>query len=125
MGSFASKFLLFLIMSASVHGQQPESEGQDILLKDPYLSVLYQRGKFLIYNCLDQHWVCAGEGEFAACLLEREESIADNQRALPCAPVQEFSSEQACNKYQRDLTDFNMENRFCLHPEQGKQELNY
>lgn len=107
--------------------QKPTEEqaNQDILLSDPYLSLLYQRGSYLIYNCYDKHWVCSGKAEYDSCLEERNFAIDENEDKLPCAPIQQFTSEKACQEYQTQLTDFNMENRFCLHPERREIELVY
>lgn len=134
-----SRIFLFLLLLGSPIGwsqeqivtldQQPDKptdeQSQDVLLSDPYLSLLYQRGAFLIYNCHDRHWVCSGEAEYKSCLEERNYALDEKTSKLPCAPIQKFKSDKACQEYQARLTDFNMGDRFCLHPDRRETERNY
>lgn len=108
--------------------QEPSSrsdENEDILLSDPYLSVLYQRGSFLIYNCIDGHWVCSGKAEFDSCKETRSEAIKERKTKLPCAPVRAFASEDDCVAHQASLVSAATENRFCLHPDRRISEIVY
>ena len=102
-----------------------EEENEDILLSDPYLSVLYQRGRHLLYNCIDKHWVCTGKAEFDSCIETRNESLKDNDTNLPCAPVRIFISEDECVAHQASIINAATENRFCLHPNRRAEELVY
>lgn len=122
----SSVFSIFLVFHAAVvTAQETSPENEDILLSDPYLSVLYQRGEYLIYNCIDGHWVCSGKAEFESCKETRNEALKDKDTKLPCAPVRVFQSEKDCVAHQASLVNANTENRFCLHPDRREIEIVY
>tara|TARA_Y100000768_G_scaffold382909_1_gene364092 strand:+ start:11861 stop:12307 length:447 start_codon:yes stop_codon:yes gene_type:complete len=119
--------LIFMQMNSSM-AQTPSNssdKNEDILLSDPYLSVLYQRGAYLIYNCIDGHWVCSGKAEFNSCKETRNEAIKERKVKLPCAPVRTFVSEDDCVAHQASLVNAATENRFCLHPDRRISEIVY
>lgn len=114
-----------LALNANAQGLKGGNENEDILLSDPYLSVLYQRGSYMIYNCIDGHWVCSGKAEYEACRETRNIALKENQTKLPCAPIRKFTSEKACNQHQSSLVDAATRNRFCLHPSRSEIEIEY
>ena len=128
MKTLSSLFTLLVLLQVTL--VQAQSEGseegnEDILLSDPYLSVLFQRGEYLVYNCIDQHWVCTGEAEYLSCIETRNESLKDKDTNLPCAPIRVFQSEKDCVAHQASLVSSATENRFCLHPDRREFEIVY
>lgn len=119
----SSLFTVSVMLVFSVAAYAQDEGNEDILLSDPYLSVLYQRGSFLIYNCADKHWVCTARPEFVGCIEARNESLKDNEANLPCAPIREFDSEKDCVAHQASLVNAQTENRFCIHPDRREIEL--
>lgn len=101
----------------SAAGNNQAEESQDILLQDPNLSLKYQRGKYLVYDCIDKHWVCTGEPEFDNCIDGREIAISENYERLPCVPIMQFDEVKACQKVQTRLTDRAFTMRDCLSKE--------
>lgn len=121
-------FTIFVFCFSTVMAQtnQKLSEaGEDILLQDPQLSSLYQRGPFLVYDCISKHWVCTAKPEKNRCNLARSEAIAENDEKLPCATVKAFKDHLECVKFQGFVTNSNMGNRFCMHPTVRRMEFNY
>lgn len=112
-----------LIGSAwNVAGQTKVSNAEaeatvDILLMDPNLSLKYQRGKYLVYDCIDKHWVCTGEPEFDACEDTREISLRETYERLPCVPITAFNDVETCQKIQTKVTDRAEFMRHCLSAE--------
>lgn len=122
-----SKLLLFSIftLTSSIGNGQEVDANQDILLQDPNLSLKYQRGPYLVYDCFSKHWVCTAEPEWNQCKQSREYAIDERDRVMPCSTVKKFGDDQACIKYQRILVNESMQNRFCLHPEIREVEKIY
>lgn len=113
----AVSLLLFLI-SGNLLAQQ------DIALLDPFLSLKYTRGPYLIYDCKDKHWVCAGKAEFNYCQESRDFQIKERSESLGCVPVRSFNTEIDCNSSQKKLTSRAVATRFCAHPNiQGATKL--
>jgi hypothetical protein len=110
---------------------EPETNNMDVLLRDPMLSLKYQRGAYLVYDCISQHWVCTSKFEFNLCKDERAEAIADNNTKLPCAAFDYFEdegnlkAEKVCNRYQMKLINRNEGKRFCLNIKNESIEKNY
>ena len=119
MGKKVSKLLLFisLVFTSITWAQDVDSdqieEAEDITLRDPNLSLKYQKGAFLLYDCVDKHWVCTAKPEFLSCKESRDIAIKDQSSTRPCVPIREFSSDQACQNHQRTLVDSAMRTRFC------------
>ena len=118
-------FFVQLNLSAKDPGLNKEKPGSDILLEDVDISFKYQKGKFLIYDCLGSYWVCTSEMEYKRCHESRRNSLADRDENLPCASLKEFSSKKDCIKEQVYLTNNNMENRFCTHPIARESEVSF
>ena len=114
-----SKLLLSLIIllnSAYIQAQEKSNEDVDILLLDPNLSLKYQRGGHLVYDCSGKHWVCTGSNEFKNCLESRKIAKNENLPKFGCASIKKFDSEKACTDYQMKLISASMGNNFCLNP---------
>lgn len=103
--------LLLFCLSGIVFAQD------DITLSDPFLSLKYSRGPHLIFDCVDNHWVCAGKYEYKNCEEAREFEILERKDKLSCVPVRVFESEAVCVTSQRGITNRSIYIRFCVHPE--------
>jgi len=117
-----SKFflLIFLSFSFQVFGQI-----RDVLLLDGNLDEYYTRGAFLVYDCIDSHWVCTGAKQAKNCKKERKNSVENNITKLPCGNVKEFESENECELAQMKVINSNLAPRFCLHPGFREKENYY
>lgn len=111
---FALSFVCQTLMAQSVPGEQTVVEQSvDVQLTDPYLSIKYQRGPYMIYDCFAGHWVCTGKPEFKNCRDIRAIRESDGDANLGCAVIKEFDNEKQCNLVQKRLTSRGYENRFC------------
>jgi len=106
-------FTLILSMNAFCSDVTTDNSGVDILLMDPYLSTKYQRGQYLVYDCIDKHWVCTGKAEYENCFDGRKIAQENKYDRMPCAPVKVFDGEGQCNKIQARLTSSATNMRAC------------
>ena len=88
--------------------------GVDFLQQDPNMNSKYQRGRWLVYDCVDEHWVCTRKEEFEYCKKLRQKAILDNDEVLPCAYFKKFESRKRCWQEQTRLTDRANHYRFCF-----------
>jgi hypothetical protein len=123
--------LLFLSISfafaqnSSVGTDEVPSENLDVSLTDPILSLKYQRGKYLVYDCLEKHWVCTGKSEFDLCLEQREVGLLDKNSRMPCGAFDFFKTELNCQKHQTLLTNRGEGTRFCYNTKNESIEKIY
>ncbi len=120
MSKFIFLFLSFFMGVAS--GQSVKNiqknfkqEKIDILLQDPQLSEKYERGRYLVYDCEDQHWVCTGKFEYERCQESRSYSRGHNEAHFSCAFVKIYKNEALCIEKQRDFIHLNMATVFCVN----------
>lgn len=99
--------------------------GQDIDLADPYMDALYQRGSFLVYDCVTRHWVCTQVLEYDRCVMNRKEALLDLKTILPCAHFDKFELRQDCKKRQQELTDVAKYEKFCFHPSKIENTIDF
>lgn len=121
-------FMLLLFFSFSIQAQESKDKANqatnteqkrdkskdDITLSDPDLSIKYQRGRFLLYDCEDKHWVCTKKLEFDRCGEKRKYVDFVKEQLYPCAPIKAFASEAECVKRQRKFIQKNHSVRSCL-----------
>lgn len=106
----------FLILGFSpITAQEPTEEYLDISFQDSFLSVLYERGPILIYDCISDHWVCTGPIEKGRCDKDRKEALLDREENLPCAVLNTFENESICQNAQRRLVDNGTATPFCIN----------
>jgi len=105
--------------------QKDIDTAQDILLLDPYLSLRYQKGPYLVYDCVDMHWVCTAKPEFEFCDKQRQQAVESGRKYLPCAPIEKYKNEIQCHRTQIVLTNIAYQNRFCLHPQIRKRDVEF
>jgi len=94
--------------------------GVDFAQQDSFMSDLYQKGAYLVYDCERLHWVCTGAEEFNQCAKRRKEAMILKDENLSCAYFAPYSSRSACHKKQIEMTNRGTYPRFCLHPEMRK-----
>jgi hypothetical protein len=124
-------FIALITLGASCYAQDESvseasstnssKDSMDILLQDPNLSLKYTKGKFLLYDCYDKHWVCTSKYEYQACRDLRKILLKDHTARLNCSPVKQFSSEKDCQLAQKSLVTRKMGLRTCIHPTIQKQ----
>jgi hypothetical protein len=108
-----------------IQGKKTSTGGMDILLQDPEMSIFYQKGGYLIYDCIEKHWVCTAKPEHERCIAVRKNSISDNDPKLPCASIKKFISHEVCIKSQKEMVDWGIRGRFCKHPTINKNEMTF
>lgn len=112
-------FLLLNLISLVAYGTENGNEkvglqsGVDFLQQDPNMDAKYQKGRWLVYDCIDQHWVCTREEEFRYCEKLRKKAILDKEEALPCAYFKKFQSREMCWNEQLRLTNRAEHYLFC------------
>lgn len=111
--------LFFLVLSA--FGQNADDVGLDISLRDPNLSLKYQKGEYLVYDCGDKHFVCTALPEYKRCLNQLNYDLENNEIDLSCAPLKKFNTNNECIKEQKRLVHSSIYNGMCENP--NKREI--
>jgi hypothetical protein len=65
------------------------------------LSEKYRAGAFLIYDCEDQHFVCADIENQVECDEKREKAFVLKKERLPCAVLKQYSKVDECQNAQK------------------------
>ena len=109
-----SKLLwIFLLFSSSLCAE----DSLDIDQQKERLSLKYTRGPYLLYDCVDKHWVCTDEREMQSCEKSRQESLLERDQYFSCAYIEKFKNSKICIEKQKWLTTFAVDIIFCLNPE--------
>jgi hypothetical protein len=111
--------------SAKLTDEEASGVGLDVALTDPLLSLKYQRGKYLVYDCIDRHWVCTGKAEFDLCLEQRDVGLLDKNSRMPCGAFDYFENEKKCQKHQKKLINRGDGTRFCYNLKNDSVEKVY
>lgn len=118
--------LCFVVLVASLSGLSQEgSPTGDFDQQDPYMSDLYMKGTYLLYDCSNGHWVCTRLEEFERCQRWREEARALKNDSLKCAPMRKFAANEKCVEEQQRLINLALRPRLCAHPEKRQEENRY
>lgn len=75
----------------------------------------YLRGRYLIYDCQEQHYICVDHDGYDLCNDKRQQSQQQNSEVLACAPLKMYDSLLACSEGQYDQIHFPASKRFCLN----------
>lgn len=116
--------LLFILLTTS--GQvlaEPGNEEFDPL-KD-FLSIKYEAGPALVYDCLDKHWVCTGKSEHKDCTGRRLKNIEEGRIELNCMADKVFESKYDCVNFLERIIHRGNVPRGCLHPEHRKRFIGF
>ena len=65
---------------------------------NPRISNKYNRGRYLIYDCVDKHYACVFLDNLDKCRKDRDKALEDNRFSLPCAPLKVFNTQKDCFK---------------------------
>lgn len=90
--------------------------GVDFDQQDPFVNEIYQKGNYLVYDCVGKYWVCTGKTEFKVCKRNRKQAIEYFDKNIRCAHFAEFNSREECYKEQQRMTHYGDISRFCQHP---------
>lgn len=96
--------------------QRKIESGVDFLQQDENLNDKYQKGAYLLFDCIDKHWVCSGKIEYDRCKEHRVNALLDKDEKLPCAFFAKFSDRKSCHQAQLEVTERGALNRLCDHP---------
>lgn len=108
------KVILYIIFFSINSFAQTTSE--DINQNDPKLNYKYEKGRFLVYDCFDKHFVCTQSLEYNRCKDARVKAIKDGEEHLPCAYFDPSQSISECQKKQQSLTNKGENYLFCNKP---------
>ncbi len=99
--------------------------GVDFDQQDPFVNEIYQKGNYLIYDCVGKYWVCTGKTEYNICKRNRKNAKAEFEKNIRCGYFAEFDSREACYKEQQKMTHYGDIARFCQHPLERKRTKNF
>jgi len=73
-----------------------ENDAVSKLRAEPYISIRYRRGNFLIYDCRKRHYLCVNKQGFAKCKKERSDSLDRKRNNLRCTPLKSYETQKDC-----------------------------
>jgi len=116
-------FQLILIFSLKVFA---DDQLQVKLTYDPLVDEIadnYQAGPYLIYDCIEKHWVCVLEPYYTSCQEQRKKDLdLAEEFSHSCAPIGKFPNKVSCFQRQLFLTTHDHGDRFCIKDE-WKQKI--
>jgi hypothetical protein len=83
----------------------------------------YEAGPFLIYDCVEGHYVCVLESFYQECQAKRAEDIKLNKVQARCAPFGNFPNKISCFQRQLFMTGHNHGTHFCVTDSWKKKEI--
>ena len=102
--------LIFLFPLQALTNEKIEEESQKVTL-----SAKYNEGSILIYDCEDEHWVCADKVAEDECSAQRRKEITENEFQLSCAVFKSFKQDQSCFNEQKRLIINAVKMNFCTN----------
>ena len=87
------------------------------IVDDRQYSEKYFAGKYLIYDCKDQHWVCSDREANKKCLDKRKMDIIKKKPLLSCIPVKRYKNLLNCIKKKQYMVNNPVDNLLCQHPD--------
>lgn len=73
----------------------------------------YRAGRFLIYDCEIQNFICVTEDSMKNCEEKRKKAFDKGAYFYPCAPLKEFISKQICLYKNYEVLKREAEKKFC------------
>ncbi len=77
------------------------------------ISEKYRAGNFLIYDCVDQHYVCVDEYSFLTCGEKREKDKSEKKSDFRCTPFKKFKTKEECLKKNDEMIVRKSSASFC------------
>ncbi len=113
--------ILILLTSALCCAEDTDNfdEARDIL------SGQYVSGGYLLYDCVDEHWVCAMKENQQICEARREDELKQGKHSLSCLAAEIFQSYKECKEKQLSLVKLGVKPRNCLHPSERKRLIGF
>lgn len=85
---------------------------------EPIISEKYSRGKNLIYDCFDKHYVCVSDVNYDDCRSLRDLAIEKRKVILPCAPLKVYDSQISCFSSYYTLIHQKTYKGFCIRQQE-------
>jgi hypothetical protein len=120
------KLMLFCMLLAS---QLLADDGEKVLNdydgKVDIISDKYEAGPFLIYDCVDKHYVCVLESYFKDCSEARAKDIHEKKLDMTCAPISEHLNKKSCFQKQLFMVGQNHGTKFCVGDDWKQKEIEF
>ena len=113
--------ILILLQSALCWGADTDNYDESI----DVLSGQYVSGGHLIYDCIDQHWVCAMKDNHTICEKKRAQELLQGKHLLSCISAEIFQSYKECKPRQLALVKSGVKPRNCLHPSERQRLIGF
>lgn len=81
--------------------------------KSRNLSLVYNQGPNLIYDCVRQFWACVDVESYRYCKNNREKAKSLEKERFPCAIIFQFEKLDECFEKQQKMVDANIDKVFC------------
>ncbi len=113
--------ILILLISTLCWAEDTENfdESRDVI------SGQYVTGGHLLYDCVDQHWVCVMKDNQEICDKKRDSELKLGKHVLSCVSAEIFQSYKECNVRQLALVKMGVKPRNCLHPSERQRIIGF
>jgi hypothetical protein len=111
---FFPAICLFFCLPLGAQG--PKSADWANSFSEPKISLIYNRGEHLIYDCSGRFFACVNDVSFDLCQTNRETALAKRVSYLPCAPLRRYPEQADCFAQQYQQIDEPKHKAFCYNP---------
>lgn len=123
----ALKLMLFCVLIFSA--QAPADDGEKSLNDyDPKVDIIsedYEAGPYLIYDCVQKHYVCVLESYYKECEENRVYDVALNKEQTRCTPISQHLNKKSCFQKQLLLVSRNHGTRSCINQAWRQKEIDF
>jgi hypothetical protein len=86
----------------------------------------YEAGAFLIYDCVEKHWVCVLEEYSKDCHEKRLKDLESRDSPIySCAPIGVFPNKRSCFQRMLFMITHNHGTRFCIKSEWKQKAVDF
>ena len=117
--------IFFFILSALALADTADKELAGFDPRTDIISEKYEAGAYLIYDCVEKHWVCVMENFYKDCQEQRALDIKEKKPILSCAPIGAFPVKKSCFQRQLYMTTHNHGTRFCIHEDFKEKQIQF
>lgn len=122
------KTLLFLtlIVTSSIQADDSAKAISDFDVKTDIIADNYEAGAYLMYDCVERHWVCVLEEYYKECGEKRtQDHLKVDDPYHTCAPIEQMPNKKSCFQRQLFLTTHNFGARFCIKESWKDKNIDY
>ena len=120
------KLMLFCVLyPLQLFADSGEKFLNDYDPKTDIVSDKYEVGPYLIYDCVDKHWVCVLESYYRQCEETRKQAQLEKKDQLGCLPAGDMGNKKSCFQKQLYFVSHFFGPRQCIGDEWKEKSVNF